>query len=742
VTVTVSARLGVPDADHSELGVDRSTQVVGQVVVATVTIRDVYDKALPGVTVTFGVDESASIQVRARTGAATCQTGPDGTCRMNVTDKVTETVQVSATIQVAGVPVAVRHSPRTVTFTAGCLPGIDAGCTYDDAVDNDHRSQVKVTTDNQRASAATPDVARVLLFDLYGNAVDRTVTSTALDAALVIGAITRTGPGVHTIAYTTADTSGVTLQAAVMVDGVPVTFIPQPGSAPASAPADIAALSSPAVLHFVDTLAPPAPVIAGPADGTLTRDPLVAVTGTGEPDAAVLVSDQDGNLICRATVSGGAWSCQASLPDGEYGVRAVQTDRAGNTSPASPAVRVRVDTLAPAAPVITGPADGALVNASPLVSGTGETGARVVVADEGGHTVCSATVTDGAWSCPSHLADGDHALTAVQTDPAGNVSPSSHPVNVSVDTLVPAAPVITGPADGALLTASPLVSGTGETGARVVVTDEGGHTVCSATVTDGAWSCPSHLADGDHALTAVQTDPAGNVSPSSHPVNVSVDTLVPAAPVITGPAEGTLTNSSAVVVAGTGEPRASVVVSDRDGKRVCAGVVTAGGSWTCQAALGDGAYALTAVQTDPAGNVSPASRPVTVGVDTMAPGAPRVDVLDGTQASGGPGAAEPGATVAVTWPDGSVGRATAGADGSWSVPAPSRIGAGTVPVTATDAAGNTSPTTSASLVFALVPTGGVAAGGERGLVALAAGLLLASGLVVGVGRRHLGVSRG
>ncbi|MCL2317299.1 MAG: Ig-like domain-containing protein, partial [Actinomycetia bacterium] len=643
VQVTVSSRLGVPDPGQSVLTVNLHEQTVGQTVVATATVRDVYGNPVPKAQVTFGANHSASILAPTRSMSASCQTGADGTCSMTVTDLVAETDEVSATIPVDGVPVPVTGSPEAVTFTVGCVPGIDAGCVYDDSVDNAHRSQVKVTTDNQKASASTPDVATVMLFDLFGNPADRTVTSEALDAGLVVGDITRTGPGVYTIAYTTADQSGVAYQASVLVDDVQLTFVPPPGSALAADPAGVAAKSSPVTLHFVDSQAPGAPVITGPSDETVTNAPPV-VSGTGEDGAKVVVSDEDGNTVCTATVSGGTWSCPTNLPDGDHTLTATQQDPAGNTSPASPGVTVTVDSQAPGAPVITGPSGGTVTNESPVVSGTGEDGATVVVSDEDGNTVCTATVSGGAWSCQSHLPDGDHTLMAVQTDPAGNASAPSGPVTVTIDTRPPAAPVITGPSDGSLADKAPMVSGTGEDGASVVVTDETGKTVCVAVVTGGTWSCQVNLPDGNHTLTATQTDPAGNESAPSGPVRVTVD--------------------------------------------------------------------------------------------TKAPGAPKVDVADGTKVSGGPGAAEPGATITVTWPDGRTSTATAGSDGSWSVATPSGTPAGKIQVTATDAAGNTSPVTTATLTLDDAPTGGRAAGGQWGLVGLAAGLLLAAGLVIGVGRRR------
>jgi hypothetical protein len=79
----------------------------------------------------------------------------------------------------------------------------------------------------------------------------------------------------------------------------------------------------------------------------------------------------------------------------------------------------------------------------------------------------------------------------------------------------PAAPDITSPAPGAVVTDStPAISGTGEPGATVTVR-EGANVLCQAVVRqDGTWLCsPSTpLAPGPHTVTATQTDGSGSTS--------------------------------------------------------------------------------------------------------------------------------------------------------------------------------------------------------------------------------------
>src|SRR5690606_23056589 len=156
------------------------------------------------------------------------------------------------------------------------------------------------------------------------------------------------------------------------------------------------------------------------------------------------------------------------------------------------------------------------------------------------------------------LAEGDHTITAVQTDIAGNQSaPATR--SFAIDTTAPAAPAITSPTDGGITgDATPQVSGTGEAGSTVTLVDEDDNPVCTATVqSDGTWTCtPSTaLGDGEHTLTATQTDAAGNTSPGDS-VTFAVDATAPTAPAITAPADGVVTNNATPTIAGTAEPLA------------------------------------------------------------------------------------------------------------------------------------------------------------------------------------------
>ncbi|WP_258235124.1 Ig-like domain-containing protein, partial [Paenibacillus agaridevorans] len=135
------------------------------------------------------------------------------------------------------------------------------------------------------------------------------------------------------------------------------------------------------------------------------------------------------------------------------------------------------DTTAPAAPMLTGPTDGASVNdATPTISGTAEPGSTVTIILDG---IDAVTVSVGAggtwtWTPPTALGEGDHSVVVRAEDAAGNGGPDSAARTFTVDTTAPAAPVLTVPTEGASLNdTTPTISGTAEPGSTVTIILDG-----------------------------------------------------------------------------------------------------------------------------------------------------------------------------------------------------------------------------------------------------------------------------
>src|SRR5690606_20822464 len=113
----------------------------------------------------------------------------------------------------------------------------------------------------------------------------------------------------------------------------------------------------------------------------------------------------------------------------------------------------------------------------------------------------------------------------------------------------------------------------------------------------GAWSLTSPvLADGPHPISAVQTDPSGNLSgPGTS--SITVDTTAPDAPEITTPGVPATIGDSTPLLTGTAEPNTTVTVTI-DGQTLIT-TATAAGQWSVQAPeLADGVYPVTATATD------------------------------------------------------------------------------------------------------------------------------------------------
>ncbi|MDH4744378.1 Ig-like domain-containing protein, partial [Sphingomonas sp. CBMAI 2297] len=361
---------------------------------------------------------------------------------------------------------------------------------------------------------------------------------------------------------------------------------------------------------------PGAPTATVAADGA-------TVFGTGQAGATVSVTGPNGAVIGTATVTpGGTYVVILTTPqlNGET-LHVTQADAEGDVSP--PATAIAPDLTPPAAPVAAIDATGT------IVTGTGEPGATVRVADASGTVLGTATVgANGNYTVVLGTPQTNgQALSVTQADAAANVSPAV-PITAP-DTTPPAAPTATVSADGA------TVTGTGEPGATVTITNAAGTPIGTATVAPGGTysaTLATPQTNGE-TLTAIQRDPAGNASPSV--TATAPDTTPPAAPAATVDATGTL-------VTGTGEPGATVTVRDAGGVPLGTALVAANGSYvvTLSTAQLNGQH-LQVTQADPAGNVSPAT-PATAP-DITPPLAPTGTVsADGTAVTG---TGEPGATV-------------------------------------------------------------------------------------------------
>ncbi|MBI7439168.1 Ig-like domain repeat protein, partial [Pseudomonas aeruginosa] len=404
----------------------------------------------------------------------------------------------------------------------------------------------------------------------------------------------------------------------------------------------------------VDAVAPNTPVV-NPSNGNL-------LNGTAEPGSTVTLTDGNGNPIGQTTADGsGNWSFTpgSQLPNGTV-VNVTASDAAGNTSlPAT----TTVDSSLPSIPQVD-PSNGS------VISGTADAGNTIIITDGNGNPIGQVTADgSGNWSFTPGIPLPDGTVVNVVARSPSNVD--SAPAVITVDGVAPAAPVID-PSNGT------EISGTAEAGATVILTDGGGNPIGQATADgSGNWTfTPSTPLANGTVINAVAQDPAGN---TSGPASVTVDAIAPPAPVI-NPSNG-------VVISGTAEAGATVILTDGNGNPI--GQVTADGSgnwsFTPGTPLANGSV-INALAQDAAGN---ASGPASTTVDSVAPATPVLDPSNGTVISG---TAEAGATVILTDGGGNpIGQATADGSGNWSFTPGTPLTNGTViNAVAQDAAGNTS----------------------------------------------------
>ena len=335
-------------------------------------------------------------------------------------------------------------------------------------------------------------------------------------------------------------------------------------------------------LQFTDTTValgtvqpppPPPPVVQAPVISLFTPD--TAIPGDGVTNANVLtlagtaqanmtVKVYDGTLLLGSVVANasGSWSLRTStLADGNHSFTATATNASGNTSSVSAATNVIVDTTCPGTPTIglqsadSGIVGDCITNTKVVsLTGVAEVNSTITVCD--GQSVLGSVVAnaEGVWNLAfdmtndqiaalagsmlsstardaasgnqtqswafttAPLSDGVHTFTVTSTDSAGNVSTVSK-LNVTIDTVAPGAPVITG--NSVSNTNQLQLTGTADAGSTVKLFD-GSTAIGTATANaSGVWTFTTGFSNGVHIYTATASDVAGNISSASAATSVS-----------------------------------------------------------------------------------------------------------------------------------------------------------------------------------------------------------------------------
>ena len=440
------------------------------------------------------------------------------------------------------------------------------------------------------------------------------------------------------------------------------------------------AVSLPATLQAPDTTAPQ-PL----TNLVLSNDGLV-LSGHGEAGATVTVIGEGGIDLGTALVdANGNFSVNLSAAqiNGEQ-LSASQADVAGNES--NSVSLTAPDRVAPDAA-----GNLAFAGGGSLLNGTGEAGAAVRVIAADGTVLGNATVrADGTFQVnfTSPQANGQQ-VQVVLTDAAGNQSAAS--AITAPDTTPPTAPselAVSG--DGVTLT------GRGEAGALVTVTNPAGEAIGSATVdASGHFTITLNPALGNaELLSFTQADAAGNVSPVA---TLQTPDFTPPAPLTQ-----VVINADGSVVSGLGEAGATVIVSNAAGVVLGTGTVLADGSFHVELSPAQiNNQTLSVLQADPPGNIS---LPVNVQAPDLTPPTAATELRLNAAGDELGGVGEVGATVRVYVGTTQIGTAVVAANGTFVVElTTAQLNGQVLQVTLTDAAGNVSPISSVTAVDTTPP---------------------------------------
>jgi hypothetical protein len=247
---------------------------------------------------------------------------------------------------------------------------------------------------------------------------------------------------------------------------------------------------------------------------------------------------------------------------------------------------------------------------------------------------------------PTSAVNGGMGILSIDggafTDTAGNLNNASSTLSISYDTAAPSVPDVIGTSPILTSDATPTLSGSAETGSTVFVTDSSTTPVtqlASVVAINGTWTFDAAtLIEGDHYISAVAVDAAGNTSASSTAKTWRIDTTPPTISLSTVAGNDVVVRSekdSGVVISGAVEVGALVSLQFA-GQEMS--ITPSNGSWTYSLTESDWTTIATTspivfsvTATDATGNTASRSRSVTMNLVTIAvPGDPDLNALDDT----------------------------------------------------------------------------------------------------------------
>ncbi|EHK8177790.1 non-fimbrial adhesin SiiE [Salmonella enterica subsp. enterica serovar Stanley] len=456
---------------------------------------------------------------------------------------------------------------------------------------------------------------------------------------------------------------------------------------------------------------------SGSLDDLITSHNKPVLVGTAEAGATIHIYVDEKIVANVLVLEDGTWSYQFdnALKDGEYSIRVVAEDPAGNTAE-SPRLLVTIDTSTFIDnPVMMAGSDNGIFSNDSITSQTrpafsiyGEMNQSVQIFIDG-VLVDTITVTDRnqVYRPESPLGDGSHSIYYVITDKAGNTA-TSKTLNFTIDTLntTPVAidsiggqtlAEMTG-SDGKIYitdtTRNLLFSGSAEPNSKIEIIINGLNVGEVWVNEKGHWQMPVnplYFTEGQLDITVKSTDRAGNVNQEKY--SIWVDTHIQ---VFTSELDDNKSssktdwwsNSSTITMRGMGEIGATVSLIVA-GVTLATAVVAANGQWELSTdQLPEGKYDITLSIEDNAGNRKEEVHEIFI--DRTPPNAPVVTYSDTVNdLIIMQGTAEAKSQLIITDSNGNTYTLTVPDNGKWSmaIPYPSE---GKFTITSVDAIGNRS----------------------------------------------------
>ncbi|EBV0171996.1 Ig-like domain repeat protein [Salmonella enterica subsp. enterica serovar Weltevreden] len=456
---------------------------------------------------------------------------------------------------------------------------------------------------------------------------------------------------------------------------------------------------------------------SGSLDDLITSHNKPVLVGTAEAGATIHIYVDEKIVANVLVLEDGTWSYQFdnALKDGEYSIRVVAEDPAGNTAE-SPRLLVTIDTSTFIDnPVMMAGSDNGIFSNDSITSQTrpafsiyGEMNQSVQIFIDG-VLVDTITVTDRnqVYRPESPLGDGSHSIYYVITDKAGNTA-TSKTLNFTIDTFntTPVAidsiggqtlAEMTG-SDGKIYitdtTRNLLFSGSAEPNSKIEIIINGLNVGEVWANDKGHWQMPVnplYFTEGQLDINVKSTDRAGNVNQEKY--SIWVDTHIQ---VFTSELDDNKSssktdwwsNSSTITMRGMGEIGATVSLIVA-GVTLATAVVAANGKWELSTdQLPEGKYDITLSIEDNAGNRKEEVHEIFI--DRTPPNAPVVtysDIVNDLIIM--QGTAEAKFQLIITDSNGNTYMLTVPDNGKWSmaIPYPSE---GKFTITSVDAIGNRS----------------------------------------------------